>query len=303
MRAIQVDRQPSAATRQAIADFVGAIAHQLGERPVSDHTWLALTAENAEQVASVIARELVPTPANADPTMIAVGLVSVTNDGQMLEVAVAPGVDDREAVLADVGETACELLVTTTGRLTWWLDDPSELVLTIAAEHGLSASRRLHEMRRRLPTGVRSELATRPFRQGVDEAAWLAVNNRAFAEHPEQGGWTRELLATRMAEAWFDPDGFRLYDVDGELAGFCWTKVHTRGHDRVGEIYVIGVDPARQGGGLGRQLTLAGLDWLADHAATEAMLYVDGANASAIRVYERLGFEIVRTRTALTTRP
>jgi mycothiol synthase len=303
MRAIEVDRHPSRATRQAIAGFVDEVSRQLGERPVSDHTWLATTADPAPPLAAVIARQVSPeiTEAHAEPPIIGVALVTTTNDGQMLEVVVAPGVVDHTAVLSDLGETACELGRDRAGTLTWWIDDPPAEVVAVAAEHGLAPRRQLHELRRPLPTEWRSSVSTRAFRPGTDDDTWLTVNNRAFASHPEQGGWTRELLESRMAEAWFDPGGLRLYEVGDQLAGFCWTKIHDRGADRVGEIYVIGVDPSHQGAGLGRQLTLAGLDWLADHGATQAMLYVDAANLAAMRTYLRLGFEVARTRTALTT--
>jgi len=39
-----------------------------------------------------------------------------------------------------------------------------------------------------------------------------------------------------------------------DLVGFHWTKVHP---DGVGEVYVVGVHPDAQGGGLGTALTLA----------------------------------------------
>ena len=87
----------------------------------------------------------------------------------------------------------------------------------------------------------------------------MAVNNRAFATHPEQGGWSVEELVEREQEEWFDPAGLLLYEVDGRLAGSCWTKIHRDTDPPLGEIYVISVNPDFQGRGLGRSLTVAGL--------------------------------------------
>jgi len=95
-----------------------------------------------------------------------------------------------------------------------------------------------------------------------------------------------------MAEPWFDPEGFRLYERDGRLAAFCWTKVHppAGGEPELGEIFVIGVDPDFQGLGLGRALTEAGLAWLAARGLPTGMLYVDATNTTARALYDRLGF-------------
>ena len=55
------------------------------------------------------------------------------------------------------------------------------------------------------------------------------------------------------------------------------------------------MDPAEQGSGLGRALTLAGLNHLRDLGLETAMLYVDEDNTTAIRMYEALGFARART--------
>lgn len=140
-------------------------------------------------------------------------------------------------------------------------------------------------------------LVTRPFRPGLDDEGWLAVNNRAFVWHPEQGGWDRDRLAARLSERWVDLDGFLVHEDDaGRVDGFCWTKVHParadRGEEAIGEIFVVAADPSRHGTGLGRALVLAGLDHLAALGLATAMLYVESDNEPALRLYGRLGFVV-----------
>lgn len=128
--------------------------------------------------------------------------------------------------------------------------------------------------------------------QASDADEWLALNNRIFIAHPDQGDWVLEDLRNRMGENWFDPKGFFLARIEGRIIGFCWTKIH---HDRVnegaiGEIYVLGVDPTTHGLGLGKALTLTGLNYFRDKGIKESMLYVDADNHPALILYKKLGF-------------
>jgi mycothiol synthase len=180
-------------------------------------------------------------------------------------------------------------------RLRLWAHGGHPGAAAMAAHSGFTRVRDLWQMRRSLELPL-PEVATpegitiRTFEPGVDESRWLAVNARAFAEHPEQGEITRADLDARMAEPWFDPAGFFLAERAGELLGFHWTKVHGSGPAALGEVYVVGVDPSAQGLGLGTVLTLAGLRHLASLGLSTVLLYVESDNAAAIKVYQRLGF-------------
>lgn len=171
---------------------------------------------------------------------------------------------------------------------------------SVAETHGMREVRALHQMRCPLPV-VLDALPTRPFVPGVDDEALRLVNNAAFAGHPDQGDLTREAFAHKLAEPGVQPDGIRLFEHDGVLAGFCWTKIH---HEKqLGEIYAIGLHPSVHGRGLGPGMTAAGLDWLATQGLETGMLYVEASNAPAVRTYEKLGFSIVRTDKAWSTAP
>src|SRR5207248_2429290 len=82
------------------------------------------------------------------------------------------------------------------------------------AHLGFVADRELYEMRVPLPIPEEprwpARVTVRAFEPGRDNAAWLDVNNRAFANHAEQGGWIEATLQRRIADPWFDASLFFL---------------------------------------------------------------------------------------------
>ncbi|WP_338698013.1 mycothiol synthase [Streptomyces sp. Q6] len=235
-------------------------------------------------------------------------------DGQLVGYAQLEDTDPIEAPAAELvvhpahrghghGRALGAALLAASGkRLRVWAHGGHSAARHLAQVLGLTLFRELRQMRRPLggaddlglpdpvvPAGVR----IRTFVPGQDDAAWLAVNAAAFAHHPEQGSLTQRDLDDRKAEPWFDPAGFFLAFKGETLVGFHWTKVHAE--EQLGEVYVVGVAPGQQGGGLGKALTTTGLRHLAAAGLPTAMLYVDADNKAAVSVYERLGFTTYET--------
>jgi mycothiol synthase len=185
----------------------------------------------------------------------------------------------------------------TAGELRLWIMKADKTDDDMAAALGFTPERDLLQMRVPLPLPEKTvasarPVTTRPYEQGRDDEEWLKINNAAFADHPEQGGWTLHDLHERTEAEWFDPEGFLVADrPDGPgLLGSCWTKIHRHEDPVLGEIYVISVDPSHHSQGWGRALTVAGLQWMANQGVTVGMLYTTASNTAAVTLYEALGF-------------
>ena len=277
----------------AVAELLRVATEVDGHPPLDEHQWLDLVHGGREGFAGLVAWE-----AGHDHP---VGYAQVTRGGAAangtwaLEFVVDP---HHRHALPSIGQRLVDAALDVVraeggGHVHVWVPKPGPAHDRIAETAGLRRGRELRQLRRGLPLELAHDpLAVRPFRPGRDEEAWLAVNNRAFRWHPEQGGWELETIRSRERQPWFDPDGFLLHERDGRLAGFCWTKVHPDHDPPLGEIYVIAVDPDFQGLGLGKALALAGLDHLAARGLKQAMLYVDADNLPALRLYENLGFTV-----------
>jgi mycothiol synthase len=202
----------------------------------------------------------------------------------------------------------------TAGKNRFWAHGTLQPAAATAAALGMVAVRELLQMRLRLgeipdPVPPTPGVLVRTYAGTDDDAELLRVNNAAFVEHPEQGGWTAADLAERRSEPWFDPAGLFLAfgdtqsDDAGRLLGFHWTKVHLD-QPRLGEVYVLGVDPSAQGRGLGQMLTAVGIESLArrlapaDPGEVTVLLYVESDNVAAVATYRRQGFTTYSVDTA-----
>jgi mycothiol synthase len=138
-----------------------------------------------------------------------------------------------------------------------------------------------------LPDGMR----LRAFDPPRDAYVWLALHNRVFATHPEQGAWDAADLQARLEQPWFNPRDLLIAEADNMVGmlGFCWVKLPLDPR-QPGEIYIVGVHPAARGRGLGNALTTAGLAHIRASGRPGAMLYVEADNLAAVTMYERFGF-------------
>lgn len=173
-----------------------------------------------------------------------------------------------------------------------WAKPADDCHQRAAERFGFEPARALHQMRCTLPTKI-DAIATRSFVPGQDDEALRQLNNAAFEGHPDQGALSVAAFQAKLAEPGVTPEGIRIHEVDGRMAGFCWTKIHEQ--PPLGEIFAIGLHPSQHGKGLGKPMTAAGLDWLCGQGMATGMLYVEADNDPAVRTYLGMGFEVVRT--------
>jgi mycothiol synthase len=278
----------SPAEQQKIREIIAAATEFDGVAPVGEQVVRELGQQRTDH--------LIATDAAGE----VVGYLNLTPE--MAELVVPPHAR-RHGVGSALISAA---LQRTDGKSQFWAHGTLTAAKQTAAALTLTPVRELMQMRRSLrdvqAPGIPDDLVIRTYAGPEDDAELLRVNNAAFVWHPEQGGWTNAEIDERRREAWFDPKGlFLAFDKGSDqLLGFHWTKVHAE--PGLGEVYVVGVDPAAQGRGLGRLLTEVGVAWLAQvlGEADEpvVMLYVESDNTAAVRTYERLDFAVHSVDTA-----
>jgi len=149
---------------------------------------------------------------------------------------------------------------------------------------------------------IDNAITIRTFLPGLDSDNWLALNNKAFTNHPEQGNWSINDLNLRLKEDWFDEKGFFIAEKQNLMVGATWTKIHgatshqhdgedSHDHPAIGEIYITAVDPSFNRVGIGGALTITALNYLKYQGLNQVILYVDEDNNAAVNLYQSLGFK------------
>lgn len=268
-----------------------------GNPPLSDQTLVALAADETDENIITLLAE-VGEGSDAVLAGIAVLVREAQDQPWVLELVVHP--NHRQAGIGRALLNKLNEIVDLT-KVQAWAHGDHEAAKKLAEKTGLSRVRELYRMRREGTDYIEEapadrRISVRNFRVGEDEPAWLEANSKAFAHHPEQGSLTLSDLDSRMAEDWFDPSGFFLaFDAEQNLLAYHWTKIHPASGDAVrpsGEVYVVGVVPEAQGLGLGRSLTITGINYLLELGVDPVILYVDAENEPAVKLYRSLGFTL-----------
>jgi mycothiol synthase len=196
-----------------------------------------------------------------------------------LDIVIPPDHRQADATKALLRNVLSE----TNRRVSWWTREPRPLdAPTIAAAFGGHPHRAVLRMERTLQDPFPTDLPTRAF-QDVDAPEIVRINNDAFAGHHDRAHLNEEQVHEQLRVFGNRYEDLRM--VDG---AFCWTK---RESATESELFVLAIDSAHQGQGLGPRLLLASMEYVRTaHHSSRVSLYVEHDNARAIALYERNGF-------------
>lgn len=201
-----------------------------------------------------------------------------------IEAALAPRrrtAKDEEAAI----ERATGLVSTREAR-SFWAFRPGQV--DAAGRLGYNQARDVLRMSGPMPSvapGSVSGISIGPMTER-DIDAIVGVNNRAFANHREQGSMTANGFRSLMALSWFDPAGVHVARSGERIVGFCVTKHEEHA---VGEVYLLAVNPDQAGSGIGRALAQRSFAGSADRGAVTARAWVDATNEPAVGLYRAMG--------------
>jgi mycothiol synthase len=126
---------------------------------------------------------------------------------------------------------------------------------------------------------------------------FFTVYTASFRERPGFPGWSEtEWVRWTSGDPMFRPDLSSLAVVQGQAAGFVTNAEDEEAPAQHGYIVQVGVHPDFRGQRLGAALTTHSLHAWRETGKEAVMLHVNSNNPGAIRLYQQLGFVVVRRR-------
>jgi mycothiol synthase len=194
--------------------------------------------------------------------------------------------------LKQAGRTALKRLAgqPTLGRL---LELGAQEILDILGPPTGLDERVLYQWRVALVAGPEPEPRFRPFCR-ADSDAVLALNQRSFAWHPEQGRWSLKDLDAVISSDRFDPDDLMVYEHDGRIVAFFHAWLADEPVSRCAHLEVFAIDSEATGRGLGSQLSGAIVSHMLRRGAEVILTYTEATNLPVNLILLRWGGVIHR---------
>ncbi len=290
MNRIELVARPANGQLSQLPALIQAATLADGHEPLGEHKFLRLE-HGSDLVRAIVAFE--------DDDLAGYAHAVTYGDGDdrraSCEFVVHPAFRRRGIGRMLVAHALVDAQAQGASRIDLWAYNDSDASAHVAEQFEFVPNRRLLHLHRHMGTvpelPVTASASIRSFEPGRDDAAWLELNQRTFAAHPDQRHWTTDDLHLRMKQPWFRADDFLIVERDGEMVGFNWLKIEVRPDEGcVGEIYVVGVDPRHQGEGIGSLLLASGLRRMEERGTDVAAIYVDESNSHAVALYESMGF-------------
>lgn len=267
----------------AVADLVKSVARFDGHPPLSANKLRTLTGSQA--IAGVWSE-------GGNLCVVAVAAFHESGGHWAVEIAVAPAHRDERAEEAAL-RLGRDLIPDRAAHSLWAFRSGQ---IEAAERLGYREVRSVLRVTGPIPVhrDERPRRTTINAMKPEDVDAIIALNNRAFAGHPEQGAMTATSFASLFDQPGMDPTGVLVARSGERINGFCITKSHTSGN---GEIFLIAVDPVDHHQGIGREMINEGFSVLKAGGACTAEVWVDRENEAAVGLYASLGLaEDFRTR-------
>lgn len=184
--------------------------------------------------------------------------------------------------------------------------------IAVIEQFGMREIRRFWQMVRPLDAPVAEPrfpdgIVMRAYRIGSDDEKMNIADNEAFSDHWGHAEYPLERWVHYVSQPFFRPDLTVIaHDAaTGEVAGFCTIVVNTEENKRIGIqrgwIDILAVRRPWRKRGLGTALLLNGMIKLREAGLTQAALGCDSENITgATRIYERVGFQVAKTRVAFS---